>query len=237
MARFATNVCLVNKTLSRGPKARETDPSQVYPYTDGDGSQKERSPQMSIAEFVYEDTEVTVLELVQSAQSGDRDAMDQLYCRFQQHVLSIAYKRLGNWDEAQELSQDVFIQAFRRIHQLQTPEAFGGWLRQIVHRMAINRLTRRPKPASVDQEILEATVANSDEPIEAVLSSERARQVHLGLDRLGELDRQTLVAFYLDGQSLNQMSHAFDAPVGTIKRRLHVARKRLAKECETLIGV
>jgi RNA polymerase sigma-70 factor (ECF subfamily) len=192
--------------------------------------------QMSIAEFVLEETEVTVLELVQSAQSGDRDAMDQLYCRFQQHVLSIAYKRLGNWDEAQELSQDVFIQAFRRIHQLQTPEAFGGWLRQIVHRMAINRLTRRPKPASVDQEILEATVADADEPIEAVLSSERARQVHLGLDRLGELDRQTLVAFYLDGQSLNQMSRSFDAPVGTIKRRLHVARKRLAKECEVLIG-
>ena len=209
----------------------------TYPHTlDGDVSQMREIHQMSIAEFVLEETEVTVLELVQSAQSGDRDAMDQLYCRFQQHVLSIAYKRLGNWDEAQELSQDVFIQAFRRIHQLQTPEAFGGWLRQIVHRMAINRLTRRPKPASVDQEILEATVADADEPIEAVLSSERARQVHLGLDRLGELDRQTLVAFYLDGQSLNQMSRSFDAPVGTIKRRLHVARKRLAKECEVLIG-
>ena len=38
MARFATNSCLVNKTLSRGPKARETDPSQVYPYTDGNVS-------------------------------------------------------------------------------------------------------------------------------------------------------------------------------------------------------
>ncbi len=199
---------------------------------------------MSIAEceFDYSQSEVrssraeSVCELVKDAQLGNREAMDELYCRFQQHVISIAYKRLGNWDEALELSQDVFIQAFRRIHQLQTPEAFAGWLRQIVHRMAINRLTRKQKPAAVDQEILEATVSDDSEPIEAVLQNERTKHVHLGLDRLGELDRATLVAFYLDGQSLLQMASSFDAPIGTIKRRLHTARKRLAKECEMLQG-
>ena len=189
---------------------------------------------LTVAEPHSDLNETSVAELVLQAQSGDRSAMDQLYCRFQQHVLNIAYKRLGNWDEAQELSQDVFIQAFRRLNQLQTPEAFAGWLRQIVHRMAINRLTRRQIPASVDHEILEATITCNSDPLEAVLSSEQKVQVHQGLGRLGELDRRTLVAFYLDGQSLNQMSDAFDAPIGTIKRRLHVARKRLAKECEML---
>jgi RNA polymerase sigma-70 factor, ECF subfamily len=186
----------------------------------------------------YVDTaERTVTALVIQAQAGDRSALEDLYCRFQQHVLSIAYKRLGNWDEAQELSQDVFIQAFRRLDQLQTPEAFAGWLRQIVHRMAINRATRRPKPTSVDHEILEETIVCKSDPLEAVLSNEQKKQVHQGLDRLGDLDRRTLIAFYLDGQSLNQMSDQFAAPVGTIKRRLHVARKRLAKECETLQAV
>lgn len=189
---------------------------------------------LTVAEPHSDLNETSVAELVLQAQSGDRSAMDQLYCRFQQHVLNIAYKRLGNWDEAQELSQDVFIQAFRRLNQLQTPEAFAGWLRQIVHRMAINRLTRRQIPASVDHEILEATITCTNDPLEAVLSSEQKVQVHQGLGRLGELDRKTLVAFYLDGQSINQMSDAFDAPIGTIKRRLHVARKRLAKECEML---
>lgn len=192
---------------------------------------------MTTAEIVEDASLVSVADLVRDAQIGDHDAMEALYNRFQNHILSIAYKRMGNWDEAQELSQDVFIQAFRRIGQLQTPEAFGGWLRQIVHRMAINRLTRRPKPNSVDQDVLEATASYDDEPIDAVLSTERSVKVRSGLDRLGELDRQTLVAFYLDGQSLLQMSQAFDAPVGTIKRRLHVARKRLAKECEELQGV
>jgi RNA polymerase sigma-70 factor (ECF subfamily) len=48
------------------------------------------------------------------------------------------------------------------------------------------------------------------------------------------MDRETLVAFYVRGQSLLEMSEEFDSPVGTIKRRLHVARKRLAKELESL---
>jgi RNA polymerase sigma-70 factor (ECF subfamily) len=48
------------------------------------------------------------------------------------------------------------------------------------------------------------------------------------------MDRETLVAFYFDGRSINEMSKKFGTPVGTIKRRLHVARKRLAKELETL---
>ena len=188
--------------------------------------------------YTYEElSDCTVADLVVQAQNGDRNAQEQLYCRFQQHVLSIAYKRLGNWDEAQELSQDVFIHAFRGLDLLQVPEAFGGWLRQIVHRMAINRVTRRPTPMSVDHEILEATVTCHSDPLDAVLSGEQKMQVHRGLDRLGDLDRKTLVAFYLDGQSLNQMSDSFEAPIGTIKRRLHVARKRLAKECEMLQAV
>ena len=191
----------------------------------------------TIASPYTELSESSVGDLVLQAQAGDRSAMDQLYCRFQQHVLSIAYKRLGNWDEAQELSQDVFIQAFRRLNQLQAPEAFAGWLRQIVHRMAINRLTRRQIPTSVDHEILEATITCDSDPLDAVLTSEQKIQVHQGLGRLGELDRRTLVAFYLDGPSLNQMSDAFEAPIGTIKRRLHVARKRLAKECEMLPAI
>jgi RNA polymerase sigma-70 factor (ECF subfamily) len=188
--------------------------------------------------YVYPDlSQTTVVDLITQAQAGDRSAMDELYGRFQQHVLALAYKRTGNWDEAQELSQDVFIQAFRRLGQLQVPEAFGGWLRQIVHRMAINRITRRPKPTSVDHEILEATVTCENDPLQSVLTGEQRAQVHQGLNRLGDLDRKTLIAFYLDGQSLNEMSDAFEAPVGTIKRRLHVARKRLAKECEVLQAV
>ena len=65
--------------------------------------------------------------------------------------------------------------------------------------------------------------------------AERDAQLNEGLENLRELDRETLKAFYVDGQSLNEMSDEFDAPLGTIKRRLHVARKRLAREVAELV--
>ena len=74
-------------------------------------------------------------------------------------------------------------------------------------------------------------------PGEALLEKERAEVVQQGLDQLGAMDRNTLVAFYLRHQSLATMSDEFEAPLGTIKRRLHVARRRLANEIDPLMAV
>ena len=100
--------------------------------------------------------------------------------------------------------------------------------------MAINRLVRRGPDLPTEPETLEATCVERSTPLSVVLERERSSQVRDGLSRLRELDRETLVAFYVKGQSLLEMSDEFDAPLGTIKRRLHVARKRLAKEVEPL---
>ncbi len=178
-----------------------------------------------------------VAELVAAAQAGEREAQAALYERYHDSALSLAQRKLGNWDEAEELVQDVFIHAFDRIGQLRVPEAFGGWLRQIVRRMAINRLTRRRAAVSVDNELLEATQSNSATPLDGVLDGERDEQVRSGLRRLGDIDRATLEAFYIGGQSLIEMAEHFEAPIGTIKRRLHVARKRLAREIESFHAI
>ena len=64
-------------------------------------------------------------------------------------------------------------------------------------------------------------------PAAELMQLEDAEQLRFGLDRLGDLDRRTLQAFYFEGQSLKEMSVVFDSPIGTIKRRLHTARHRL----------
>ena len=169
-------------------------------------------------------------DLVRLAQAGDRAAFGELFERFQPTIIAIAQRRLRSAADAQELSQDVFVQAMLKIDQLRTPEAFIGWLRQITVRMAINRAVRKKPAISVEPEVLEATVTSAGSPLDDALTLERKDQVQAGLSRLGAMDRDTLVAFYVEGQSLIEMSDEFDAPLGTIKRRLHVARKRLAKE-------
>ena len=70
-------------------------------------------------------------DLVRDAQAGNRDAFGELFERFQPTVMAIAMRRLRDHADAQELCQDVFVQAMLKIDQLRTPEAFIGWLRQI----------------------------------------------------------------------------------------------------------
>lgn len=176
----------------------------------------------------------SVADLVRAAQAGDREAFGELAVRFEGAVYGTAMRRLRNHAEAQELSQEVFVKAMEKLDQLAQPEAFPGWLRSIANRMAINRAVRRGPAITTEPEILSANLTRSVTPLDDALITEQQEQVHAGLDRLGELDRRTLEAFYLEGQSLNEMSDQFHSPVGTIKRRLHVARKRLAKELEAL---
>ncbi len=173
-----------------------------------------------------------VAELVQQAQEGDREAFGRLVEQFQPTVHAIALRRLRNASEAVELTQDVFLHILRRIHQLREPERFAGWLRQVAVRMAINRATRRVAPATVDTGVLEGAYERAQQPVDELIRRERAEGLWVALRRLKTLDRESLVAFYIRGLSLVQIAEELDVPLGTIKRRLHTARKRLRLELE-----
>ena len=103
--------------------------------------------------------------------------------------------------------------------------------------MAINQQNRNKCCVTLSPEICEGTLSDTTVPGELVLQKEQAEVVRQGLDQLGHLDRQTLTAFYLRHQSIAFMSDEFNAPLGTIKRRLHVARRRLAEQIEPLVAV
>jgi RNA polymerase sigma-70 factor, ECF subfamily len=182
-------------------------------------------------ETAYEaNPNVELADLVLAAQDGDRAAFGQLCVRYERMVYSVALARLGNHAESQELSQEVFMHALEKIGQLREPHCFGGWLRSMAQRMAINRAVRRQPLVTGEAETLAGSAVERHTPVDRAIAGERQRQVRAGLKRLKSMDRDTLVAFYVKGRSLVEMSDQFASPVGTIKRRLHVARKRLAKE-------
>ncbi len=164
-------------------------------------------------------------------------ALVELVADHHQALFRYAYRLSGSVPDAEDLTQEVFVQALRKIGQLREPMCIGSWLRSMTTRMAINRAMRRGPFVSTEPETLEATCVETQTPLSRVLVRERASQVRDGLDRLRRMDRDTLVAFYFNGHSLVEMSDEFDSPLGTIKRRLHVARKRLAKELQHMVAI
>jgi RNA polymerase sigma-70 factor (ECF subfamily) len=173
-----------------------------------------------------------ITRLVIRARDGDRSAYGELVERFQPTVYALGLARLRNPTEAQELVQEVFIHAMTKLAQLRDPHCFAGWLRQITERMAINRLTRRGRARGAEPEVLENLQAAGTTPLEDLLRTEQKDRLYAGLDRLKPVDRATLMAFYIHGRSLKQMSREFETPIGTIKRRLHVARNRLRRHLD-----
>ena len=173
-----------------------------------------------------------ITNLVARAQAGDRAAYGELVERFQPAVYAVALARLRDPNEATELTQEVFIHAMTKIVQLRDAHCFVGWLRQITVRMAINRLTRRGPARGTDQEVLQNAAAAEQSPLEDLVRDEQKAELYRGLERLKATDRETLLAFYIQGRSLKQMSREFQTPIGTIKRRLHVARNRLRRELD-----
>ena len=171
-----------------------------------------------------------LVALVTAAQAGDRAAFGRLAAHFEPTVFAVALRRLRNRSEAAEVTQDVLIRAMRKLSQLDDPERFAGWLKQIAVRMSINRAVRRPKEAVCGPETFGGQTAAGDTALESVLRGEAADLVRGSLARLKELDRRTLTAFYFDGLSLKEIGEEFACPVGTVKRRLHTARGRLKAE-------
>ncbi len=178
--------------------------------------------------------EIEQIRLVSAAQQGDRSAFDQLVLGHEQTVFAIVFRRLRNRSEALEVTQDVFLQVLRKLPQLREPERFPGWIRRIAVRLAINRAVRRPREINSEENTLGALRTSPDNPLQQMLQNENANEVWSGLDRLRDLDRRTLVAFYFNGQSLQEMSAEFSSPIGTIKRRLHTARNRLRDQLSKL---
>src|SRR5688572_2459430 len=136
---------------------------------------RDRNPTMSWNEVIW---------IVERAQTGDREAYGELVVRFEKSVYAMALARVRNPLEAQELAQDVFVHAMRKLPQLRDPRCFAGWLRRITARMAINRLTRKGPAFGADPEVLEAIQAKGRTAEEAFAVGEAVDQLKVALGRL-----------------------------------------------------
>lgn len=170
---------------------------------------------------------IEIESLVNRAQTGDREAFGELVVRFERSVAALARQRVRDAHEADELVQEVFLHAMRKIGQLRNAACFGAWLRRITVRVAINRGLRKSPVAVAEPMVLESAVRPGSEPLDDLVREERRRKVRDAVAKLKPIDRDALAAFYLRGRSLLEIAEEFDVPVGTVKRRLHTARRRL----------
>ena len=163
-------------------------------------------------------------QLVQRIRANDRAAFGELVERYQSRIYGMAYALLGNWAEAQDMTQEAFMNAYLNLHQLKDPEKFNGWLRRKVFGLCMDwHRTFRPTLYGLPSDIAQP-VDPGLSPADQLVNQEVSEVVFTALGTLRARYRIPMTLFYLDGQSYEKVADFLGVSVGTVKSQISRAR-------------
>lgn len=180
--------------------------------------------------------------LVGLAQHGDLQAFEELVQLYQNRVLSYCFQLSGDFEDAHDLAQEVFVQAFRSLKSFRRQADFGTWLRRITLNQWIN-IQRRKKlltfsldePVSTEKGILEREIAaDEDNPLEKLEQAEFFDSIRKALMTLAPEFRAVLILRDMEDYSYEEIAQILGCSLGTVKSRLNRGRKYLRDEIERL---
>jgi RNA polymerase sigma factor (sigma-70 family) len=185
--------------------------------------------------------------LIERCLAGDDTAFDQIVLRYQDMVFSLSCRLLGGYDEAVDLSQEVFLQVYRKLSTFRRDASLRTWIYRIVINRAKNRQRwwkrRIGEMTALPIEEVEArprSALTSDDiaPDEALARKERGEILHRAIEKLPFDQRTILLLKEIDGLSYEEISTTLDLPLGTVKSRLARARKSLRESLDPeLFGI
>ena len=159
--------------------------------------------------------------------AGDLAAFGTLVERHREVVHRVAARIVGAKD-ADDVAQESFLRAFHRLGQFRGEATFRSWLLRITHNTALNALARRRGETHEDEAEAAADVpARGRTPAEELEVSERRERLLRKLEQLQPAHRAVLVLRELEGLSYEEIAEITNAPLGSVKGRLHRARREL----------
>jgi RNA polymerase sigma-70 factor (ECF subfamily) len=177
-------------------------------------------------------------QLIDQALAGQSVAFGQLVTKYQDRLYNALVHVIGSTDEARDVVQDAFVQAFLKLASFHRSSAFYTWLYRIAFNLAISRRRRRKPMVSVEQ----AREASGQEPMsrdgapsERLERQERVGQVQTALAAMSEEHRAVLVLREIDGLCYDTIADVLELPVGTVRSRLHRARLELREQLKEVL--
>jgi len=168
-------------------------------------------------------------ECVRRVQQGDTDSFEILVRRHQRTIFNLVYRLLGDYDEAAEVAQEVFLSAYKSIGQFRGDANFSTWL----YRIGLNHASTRRKSLNNTQQRhvpLDGTEAIADGAVDPARSFEHKEiqeRVQQALNSLDPDDARIILLRDLQDVPYEEVAEMLDIPVGTVKSRLHRARQAL----------
>ena len=171
-------------------------------------------------------------ELIERCLRKDNTAWDAIVVRYRRKVFHIAYKFTGRHDEAEDLTQDIFMKVFRSLDKFNRDADFSTWLSSVARNYCIDhyRASKREKEVVVEDLVaFDLAPSSFGNPYRALEDQDRRSLLRRGLDQLPDKLRQAVVLRDLQGLSYQEMADQLKLPEGTVKSRINRGREELMR--------
>jgi RNA polymerase sigma-70 factor, ECF subfamily len=172
-------------------------------------------------------------DLVERCRKGDDDAWRDLVDRFGPRVYAIAYHFTLKREDAEELSQEIFLKLFENLHRYDGGFPLVAWVLSVSRNLCIDRYRRRKREKSfrfVSDEAVTSLLKAEDDPANAALRKERTQMLFSALSEIPEDLAEILILRDLNGLAYDEIGTALELPEGTVKSRLFRARAEVARK-------
>jgi RNA polymerase sigma factor (sigma-70 family) len=178
---------------------------------------------------------LTDTEIINRVLKGDRQYFSELVTRYQNYVFTLVLRFTENREDAEEISQDVFVKTYRSLADFRGDSKFSTWLYTIARTTCITFLRKKKlETTSIDNENTLLQLENKESSFKANVVEQKSRtaMVNKAIQLLSPDDAQIITLFYKAEQSLEEIGKILGMEPNTIKVKLHRARQRLKEKME-----
>jgi RNA polymerase sigma-70 factor (ECF subfamily) len=171
-------------------------------------------------------------ELIERCLERENDAWSEIVARYRRRVFHIAYKFTSKHDQAEDLTQDIFVKLLRSLDKFHRDADFGTWLTSVARHYCIDhyRAAKREREVLVEDLVaFDHAPAASGNPHRALEERDSKTLLRRGLDQLPAKLREAVVLRDLQGLTYQEMASRLGLPEGTVKSRINRGREELAR--------
>ena len=175
------------------------------------------------------------LDIIESVRAGDRDQFRLLVERYSRRIFRLAYRLTGNEADADEVVQEAFLRAYRRLDRYDGRAAFGTWLFRIATNYALDMLRARSRHAEPVEDPPQPDVEANQERL--AIDGEIRKRYNLALGRLTEKERAAFVLRHVEGLSIPEIGTTLGMSVNATKQSVFRAVRKLRQALAPFVGV
>lgn len=191
-----------------------------------------RKPVVNVME-IWRKGNLTEEMLVKQMKKGDKASFDMLYEKYKNMALHTAYLITGDYSYSEDVVQDTFVKVYLHCKELKNDSGFKAWMMQILVRTAYKCGRKKSRELPDDEVTQKMDTGRTLSSLEQVIMQEEAEAITQAVRKLPVKQRTVVVLYYYQEYQISEIAQIVGCLEGTVKSRLHTARKKLKSVLKT----